>query len=128
MSDKDPWNVEIGARLRAAMTEGEIETAEALAAMIGETGSRVRNWANGTSRPMVPEARRLKATLGVTLDWLYEGDPAGLPGPKAIRLALALQGERALLRGLPEPATSPALPRPEKRARAPRARAKAGAP
>lgn len=104
MAAKDPWNVEIAARLRAAMAEAEVDTVERLADMLNEPASRIRNWANGTSRPMAADARRLKVALGVTMDWLYEGDSAGLPQGKYIRLMGALTRAQATEPEEPAPA------------------------
>jgi transcriptional regulator with XRE-family HTH domain len=124
MADKDPWNLEIAARLRAAMAECEIDTTERLAEILHEPSSRVRNWVNGTSRPMAADARRLKGILGVTMDWLYDGDAAGLPGGKYTRLSMALAGAP-----IPRTAAEPEarVVRQEVAEVAPR-RAKVGAP
>lgn len=36
-------------------------------------------WENGKSMVDVAAAARLKEAFGITLDWIYAGDPAGLP-------------------------------------------------
>lgn len=102
MANKDPWNIAIGQRLRAAVVETEIFTAERLTELLGlppDSASTVRNWLNGTSRPKVSEAKRLKKLLGVTLDWIYEGDDTGQLQSKNIRLQAALAGEAIPLLG-----------------------------
>lgn len=43
-------------------------------------------WAKGRGRPQIDEAIKLCETYGITLDWIYLGDPTGLP----FRIARAL--------------------------------------
>ena len=50
-------------------------------------------WEKGRNRPDLDKAFLLCETFGLTLDWIYRGDPSGLPS----RLNLALgPGARAL--------------------------------
>lgn len=70
---------EIGDRLRRAMQQAGYKSAAALARALNEEESRVRNWVNGHARLPIDEAQRLKRLLRVSLDWIYEGDPSGLP-------------------------------------------------
>ena len=44
-------------------------------------------WESANGRPSLDEAMKLCAALGYTLDWIYRGDPSGLPYQMASRLA-----------------------------------------
>lgn len=44
-------------------------------------------WEGAKSRPRLDEARLLCRHFGYTLDWIYEGDPSGLPHKLATRIA-----------------------------------------
>ncbi len=87
----DPRTVDaIAARLR--------RTREALALRPSEFADRARiarntysQWESAKGRPRIDEAMQLCDTYGVTLDWIYLGDPSGLPH----RLAQALAGAAA---------------------------------
>jgi transcriptional regulator with XRE-family HTH domain len=105
MSAKYP---ELGARIKAAMLERGYKSAAALADAMQVEGSRVRNWANGHGRPTVDQGIVIKRVLGVTLDWLYEGDPDGVPYALYIRLAARITGEAAPTMLDDEPAEAPA--------------------
>ena len=91
MSD-GPAHKEIAARLRIAMAEAGIGSAAELARLLGQEESRVRNWVNGTARPKVDEARRLKPLLRINLDWLYDNDGSGLPYAIHLRFAARAAG------------------------------------
>lgn len=88
---KDPFHIAVAVRLRASMRESEIKDAAALAKLMQETPSRVRNWCNGTSSPPVRDGVRLRSVFGVTLDWLYLGETSGLLDAKRIRLAAEME-------------------------------------
>lgn len=45
-------------------------------------------WENERGRPQLDEAIRLCEILGYTLDWIYLGDPRGLPFGLASKLGL----------------------------------------
>lgn len=81
------------ARLKAAMHERGYKTSAALSGALEIGDSRVRNWTNGTARPTVDEGIVIKRVLGITLDWLYEGDPNTLPYALYIRLAARMSGQ-----------------------------------
>lgn len=44
-------------------------------------------WENAKGRPRLDEAKLLRKHLGYTLDWIYEGDSAGLPHSLASKIA-----------------------------------------
>lgn len=89
---KDPFAIEFGSNLRAAMEAASIPTAAALATMMNMGDSRARNWCNGTSTPTSKEAVALARLLGVTLDWLFRGVADGLVEAKRIRVVAAKSG------------------------------------
>lgn len=45
-------------------------------------------WVNAKGRPQLDEAMRLCEAFGYTLDWIYLGDPSGLPYSLASKLGL----------------------------------------
>jgi len=102
---KDPKNVEMGRRIAAAMRECGLEPSDKeLARRLKMTGqeSAIRNWLNGSSRPSLDNARKIKDLLSVGLDWLYDGDEVGLSGEKRLRLKEALASlQRDAKRGRP---------------------------
>ena len=63
------------ARTRSALnfTQSEFATG----AGIGK--STLNQWESGTQRPSLDEAAKLVASYSLTLDWIYRGEPAGLP-------------------------------------------------
>lgn len=89
---KNPYYLEVSRRLSAALTETGIRSAADLAKHMQVGESRARNWCNGTSPPPVPEALRLRRLLGITLDWLFAGDPRGMDQGKFIRLEAIAKG------------------------------------
>lgn len=91
-TEKDPFDLEFARNLDAAMKAAGIATAAALAEMLHLSGSRVRNWCNGTSSPTSKEAVRLADALGVTLDWLYRGKGDGMPEGKRIIVVAFKEG------------------------------------
>lgn len=48
--------------------------------------STYSNWESGEKRPGLTAAIKLARVHGFTLDWLYLGDPAGLPNRIASKL------------------------------------------
>jgi len=89
---KNPFDAAFAERLRAAMRASGVTTATELAKLLGQAGSRVRNWCNGTSTPPSEDGVRLAEMLGVTMDYLYRGQDAGLSDGKRIRLFAAMRG------------------------------------
>lgn len=45
----------------------------------GITASQYSNYESGVSRPNIEDAIRYSEVLGISLDWLYKGDPSKLP-------------------------------------------------
>jgi transcriptional regulator with XRE-family HTH domain len=83
---------EIADRLRASRLALGIKPAE-LCRMTGIKPNTYSQWENAKGRPNLDEAMRLCDVLGYTLDWIYLGDPSGLPlaftsklGPELERL------------------------------------------
>lgn len=76
---------EVGRRLKAVRAALDL-TEKDLAELIKVRRERLSSWERG-ARMLEPQiARRLKRVFGVTTDWLYDGDPAGLPHALASRL------------------------------------------
>lgn len=91
MADQD--FKEIGRRLKAAYKEAGKNSAADLAHAVGLEPTRVRNWCNGSGRPTIEAALLLKKALRVDLDWIYEGDPTGLPMHLYVRLTAREAGQ-----------------------------------
>ena len=45
----------------------------------GIKNSTYNQYETGTNRPAIEVAAQLKSTYHLTLDWIYVGDPSGLP-------------------------------------------------
>jgi ribosome-binding protein aMBF1 (putative translation factor) len=74
-------------RLIQAREAAGYATQTALAEAIGLSGHHnVHRWEKGHHFPRVPELYRLARLLGVTIDWLVAGDPAGLSAETSSRL------------------------------------------
>lgn len=71
----------VRARLALGLTQSEL----ADAAGIGR--NTYNQWERGKGRPGLGEALKLCDKFGLTLDWIYRGDPSGLP----FRIASGLQ-------------------------------------
>ena len=54
---------------------------------------------NGKGRPSLDAARALRRTFGYTLDWIYEGDPSGLPHSLAAKIAEIEVGRASKFQG-----------------------------
>lgn len=77
---------EIGARLKLLREAMQMEQA-AFARLVGIEPQAWNNYERGFRRISIDQAKKLCATTGVSLDWIYRGIAAGLP----INLAAALQ-------------------------------------
>lgn len=75
----------IAARLRAARAAMGIDQAE-LCRRTGIKPNTYNQWEQEKGAPSRLEARKLKKALGWTLDYVFEGDPAGMPGYIAVKL------------------------------------------
>ena len=71
----------IQARQALGLTQSEV----ADAAGIGR--NTYNQWETGAERPSLGLALKLCDTVGLTLDWIFRGDPSGLP----FRIASSLQ-------------------------------------
>ena len=76
--DPDPFDVAVGARLRAVLKAGGIKHARVVEDCgIGQ--STLSNYIRG-ERPLPGKvAHQLRQRYGITADWLYNGDWTGLP-------------------------------------------------
>ena len=82
-----PSQVErIAANLKAAREALDLSPAE-LCRRTGIQPNTYSQWEGAKGRPSLDEALRLCAGLGYTLDWIYRGDPSGLPARIASRLS-----------------------------------------
>jgi transcriptional regulator with XRE-family HTH domain len=80
---------EIAERLKQLRQAMRLEQA-AFARLVGIEPQAWNNYERGFRRISIDQAKKLCATTGVSLDWIYRGISSGLP----INLATALQ-ERA---------------------------------
>ena len=86
---------QVGRRLRVARL-GLGRSAADMCRELGTTERAWSQWENGKRLLDVLVAIRLKERYGITLDWLYDGDPARLP----LRLAEWVRSGAAAERGL----------------------------
>lgn len=84
---------QIALRLRAVMAYLEKDTVQAFADFIGEDRSTVSHWLNSGWMPPVPAMVELNRRTGITLDWIYQGNPSGLPDSMAILLTALMEGD-----------------------------------
>ena len=78
MTDGGRSNDDIAKRLQALMTAlGRNQSA--FAVLVEITQPAMSNYVKGLRRPQLDEAMKIVAKTGVTLDWIYLGDRAGLP-------------------------------------------------
>lgn len=82
----DPPQI-IGERLHRLRHAIELNQA-AIAEILGITQSAWSQYENGTRRVTLDVAGNLASRFGVTLDWIYRGDPSGLPMKLAKELIL----------------------------------------
>ena len=78
---------EIAARLLAGQ-EALGLNAVSVCRLAGIKTNTYSQWVNAKGRPQLDEAMRLCDTFGYTLDWIYLGDPSGLPYALASKLGL----------------------------------------
>lgn len=84
----DPRHIDqIAYRLKLTRTVAlEIGQTE-LCALVGIKTNTYNQWEMGKGRPELDKAMLLCEALGYTLDWIYRGDPAGLPYAIASKIA-----------------------------------------
>jgi transcriptional regulator with XRE-family HTH domain len=68
----------IGKRLRAFRETTKLSQKE-FAARAGILDTTYNQYERGVSQPKVEYAYALCDTYGLTLDWIYSGDPSGMP-------------------------------------------------
>lgn len=113
MARPSPRNVqEIAKRLLRTREALELKKAD-LCRLAGIAPNTYNQWEPiegrpAKGRPNLDQAQRLCDTFGYTLDWIYRGNPVGLP--YKIIAKLALSPEPALME--PKPATLTKLKRP----------------
>jgi transcriptional regulator with XRE-family HTH domain len=85
--DKHELMNRTGERLRALMSDLDIDTVEGFAELIGASRSQASNWLNGYHLAPVRNMVTLCEETKVTLDWIYRGDGSGLTYATQIRLS-----------------------------------------
>lgn len=75
----------IARRLRAAQDAMGISAAD-LCRRTGIAPNTYSQWISAKGRPELDQAKKLRRALGWTLDYIYEGDPSGLPHALAVKL------------------------------------------
>lgn len=113
MARPSPRNVqEVGKRLLETRRALELKKAD-LCRLAGIATNTYSNWEPkdgrpAQGRPELDQAQKLCDAFGYTLDWIYRGNPVGLP--YKIIAKLTLSPEPALI--APQPATVTKLKRP----------------
>lgn len=74
-------------------------TQATMASLAGATPAAWGNYESGIRRIRIDEALRLCSTVGVTLDWIYRGNVAQLPGDLIERIQLELRDQQRSRRG-----------------------------
>lgn len=93
----------IGERLEQLWRALGFSTKVAFAKHVGWSQQSFNNYTSGRNRISLDEAMKLRFVLGVSLDWVYLGDPSGLPKRVADALAMAPGGEGADSRASRQP-------------------------
>jgi hypothetical protein len=92
-SNRDPYRVEVGERLRITAAELGLPTATLFAEHIGLERPAVDAWFNGKALVPVQCMLPICERYYITLDWIYRGDASGLPMSRGIRLLAAMAGD-----------------------------------
>lgn len=79
MSDRGESLEDIGWRIAILRQAMGYSNAARFAAFVGWTPQQLNNYERGSKRPEVTMATRMCNRTGVTLDWIYRGERAGLP-------------------------------------------------
>lgn len=69
---------EIGKRIRAIMDALGLSQAQ-FSRLTGVSQQALNNYLQGRQRPAIDAAVKICDRTGATLDWIYFGDPSGLP-------------------------------------------------
>ena len=73
------WAKQVGERLRDLRKKVLNKTQADVAASLGVSPPAIVYWEKGIRFPDVEKMRKLKHMLGVSLDWIYDGDASRLP-------------------------------------------------
>lgn len=76
---RDPYRVAVGQRLREVRLALDYDTARGFAEILEVDEDRLGKWETGVNLLPPPYALKLRRRFAVTTDWLYAGDPTGLP-------------------------------------------------
>lgn len=76
---KDPYKVAVGQRLREVRLALDYDTTRGFAEILEVDEDRLGKWETGVNLLPPPYALKLRRRFAVTTDWLYAGDPTGLP-------------------------------------------------
>jgi DNA-binding XRE family transcriptional regulator len=79
------WIDEVGRRLAATRNAMGL-TQQALADQLAVSRAALANWEQGTRLPDPSAMARLARRHRITMDWIYIGDPSGLPARYATAL------------------------------------------
>lgn len=79
MADRGESLSDIGARIRDLRGAMGYTNSTLFAAFVGWSIQQLSNYENGRTRPEISMAIMLCKRTGVTLDWIYRGETAGLP-------------------------------------------------
>lgn len=86
-------NRAVGRRLRDLARDLDLLPTRLMADYLGAQRGTVDAWFNGRALPPAGMLARLKDDHNVTLDWIFFGDPSGLPYALGIRLHALSMGE-----------------------------------
>lgn len=75
---RDPFRLAVGERLKALRLAKGFDTIRAFAKDLGVEEDRYTTWEKGKALIPPQSVADLIDRFGVTADWLYFGDPAGL--------------------------------------------------
>jgi transcriptional regulator with XRE-family HTH domain len=79
MADGGDSLEDIGRRIRDLREAMDYDKASLFAEFMGWSPQQLSNYETGQKRPEVSMAIQLCRRTHVTLDWIYRGEPAGLP-------------------------------------------------
>ena len=83
---KTPDKIACGRRLRATREALNYQTLREFAKHLGVGEDRYSKWEHGINYMPVEYAKKLKTLDKITLEWLYDGDPSGLPHSLALQV------------------------------------------
>lgn len=86
-------NKAVGRRLRELAKDLGLVPTRVMADYLGAQRGAVDAWFNGRALPPAGMLAKLKDEHGVTLDWIFFGDPSALPYALGIRLQALSIGE-----------------------------------